>query len=110
MNMGSRKQVATSFDWFKKYIGTNHSRIILYGMLVGLVYLPTWIWSLAVFTFSGAIFPFVTIGTAYIGLSQLWERRQNLSKLTPSPLCLKLGHCLIWFGIALFPFCRGVVA
>lgn len=94
---------------FRNGVKTNHGRIVLGGMVVGLLYLPTWLWSLGEFIFSGAIFPFATLAAAYVGLSLLWQSRQTLSQLAPSCLHKRLGHSAIWFGMALFPFCQDKV-
>jgi exosortase/archaeosortase family protein len=96
-----------SLYFLSHFLRTTHGRTVICGLLIGLIYLVSWMKTLVVFIASSALFPFVTIAAAWLGLSRLWHYRQEISPLAASPLSRKLGHFAIWFGIALFPFCLG---
>jgi exosortase/archaeosortase family protein len=98
-----------SLHFLNHYFRTIHGKTVLCGLLVGFVYFISWIKSLVVFASSGAIFPFATVAAAWLGITQLWQHRQDISRVAASPLCQKLGHFAIWFGIAIFPFCLAKV-
>jgi exosortase/archaeosortase family protein len=46
----------------------------------------------------------LTVTAAYLGLQELWQQKNGLTKLNPSTMQLRLGHSLILFGVGLFPF------
>jgi exosortase/archaeosortase family protein len=100
-----QQQVSLGFKLLQQLTQTYHGRVILCGLLVGLIYLPSWVRFVTVFTFIGSIFPLVSLSATYLGLAELWADRQQIAKYSASPRSRKWGHCIIWFSIALFPFC-----
>jgi exosortase len=104
--MGLQNQDFINLSAVKQFLRTGHGKVVLMGMLIGLIYLPRWIWSIATFTFTGAIFPFATVAAASAGLTQLWHDRYQLMQMDASPIDRRIGHFMIWFSLALFPFCQ----
>lgn len=90
----------------RRSLRTAHNRIVLCGLLVGLFYLPAWLWSLLESVSSGAAFPFLVVTAAYLALQELWHQRNTLAKLTASVKQRRLGYILILIGVGLFPFFR----
>ncbi|WP_341529305.1 cyanoexosortase C [Nostoc sp. UHCC 0302] len=87
------------------YLGKNHNRVVLCGLVVGLYYyLFFWLKILIQFLIGGSTFPLLTVTAAYLGLQELWQQKNGLIKLNPSTMQLRLGHSLILFGVGLFPF------
>jgi exosortase/archaeosortase family protein len=84
---------------------TYHGKIVIGGLLIGLIYLPSWLWFVSVFTLVGSIFPMVSVCAVGLALTQLWQSRHTLKQPQASVSERRWGHSLIWFGIALFPFC-----
>lgn len=87
------------------FLETQHNRIILCGLVVGLYYyLFSWLKAVILFLISGMTFPLLTVTAAYLALQELWLRKHQLAKLNPAAIQRRLGHSLILFGTALFPF------
>jgi exosortase/archaeosortase family protein len=102
--MGLQNQDFINLSVVKQSLKTGHGKVVSLGMLMGLIYLPMWIWSIASFTFTGAIFPFATVAAVLVGLTQLWHERHQIMQMNASSLDRRIGHFLIWFSLALFPF------
>jgi exosortase/archaeosortase family protein len=100
-----QQQISIGFKFLRHFTRTNHGKILLCGLLVGLIYLPSWIRFITVFTLIGSIFPLVSLSATYLGLTELWDNRQQIARYSASSISRKWGHCIIWFSIALFPFC-----
>lgn len=83
---------------------TNHGRIVLAGLLVGLCYLPFWLIDILMGTLNGAASLIMVIAIG-LGLHLLWRDRLRLTHLQSEPEDQWLGHGLILAGVALAPFC-----
>jgi exosortase/archaeosortase family protein len=101
-----REKMDAGFNFFNS-LKTLHGKFVLGGLLVGLIYLPGWIWFVSVFTLVGSIFPMVSVCATGLALTQLWQSRHRIMRVTASRAARIWGHGLICFGIALFPFCWG---
>jgi len=87
------------------YLARKHNRIILCGLVVGVYYyLFFWLKTLIQFLIGGSTFPLLTVTAAYLALQELWLQKNQLAKLNPATMQRRLGHSLILFGVALFPF------
>jgi exosortase/archaeosortase family protein len=109
VDIALQKQILLGRLFIKNAIKTNHGKITLCGLLVGLLYLPSWLWFVTVFTFIGSIFPLVSISATGLGLTELWQSRSQISQMRASSIDRRWGHGLIYFSIALFPFCWGKI-
>lgn len=83
---------------------TPHSRIVTCGLLVGLVYFPSWLQDTLQGISSGGL-RLLLLTTAGVGVFMVWQQRQQLSNLTVSPEDRWLGHLIVIIGVALSPFC-----
>ncbi len=83
---------------------TPHNRTVTSGAIVGLCYLPFWLIDIMVGTLSGAA-SLVMVTAIGLGIHLLWTERSSLAPLKAEPEDQWLGHCMIWAGIILAPFC-----
>jgi exosortase len=81
---------------------SNHGRIILFGLLIGLCYFPTWLMSAGLLAGSSNFF--IGLSFAYLGLDKLWQNRKTLVTLCASEEERLVGHLLILGGASCFPF------
>ena len=89
-----------------KSLKTTHGRIVLCGLFVGLCYFPAWCFDLIGRAVQGSTGLILITGILYLGIRQLWEQRQQLTKLVAADEDRLLGHLFILSGVVLFPFCR----
>ncbi len=103
-------QAQNGFDWtaclLREKLKTNHGRIILVGLAVGLYYFLIWSTDLIVRGSRGSLGLFLISGMVFLAFQNLWGQRKELSKMTASEEDQLLGHLLILAGFAVFPFCR----
>jgi exosortase/archaeosortase family protein len=92
-------------NFFLHLTRTYHGRVVLCGLLIGLIYLPSWLNFITTFISIGSIFPFISLSATYLGLTELWQNRQSIAQFSASRSSRKWGHGIIWFSIALFPLC-----
>lgn len=90
----------------RQAIKTNHGRIVLAGLCVGLCYLPFWLMDLTVRAVSGSTGLILISGALGIAFSELWKRRHQISHLSACSEDRFLGHILILSGVIIFPICR----
>ncbi len=88
-----------------KSLRTAHNQIVLCGLLVGLWYLPNWLWVVLHDASQGAAFPLIVLAAAYFAAQELWRKRNKLAKLIAPVKYRSIGHILILTGVAFFPFC-----
>ena len=93
-------------EWLRAQIKTNHGRIVLLGLVVGLLYFPLWIHDLVIRSISGSTGLALISCAALMGLAPLWQKRQQLRRLTASEEDQIIGHLLILGSVVLFPFFR----
>lgn len=102
-----QKQLSqSSYNLMCSAVKTNHGRIVLSGLSVGLCYLPTWSADLWIRAIQGSTGLVLISGVLVFGLRTLWKQRKQLAQLAASPEDQLLGHLLILSGVVLFPFCR----
>lgn len=102
------------FRQFSKYVFCNikqlvksgHGRIVLGGLLVGLLYFPGWIGVLLTRAVEGAVSWFFVVAMLGFAFNKLWAQRQSIQALVSSEEDIFLGHALILCGVVAFPFCR----
>ncbi|MEM9486949.1 MAG: cyanoexosortase C [Cyanobacteria bacterium P01_F01_bin.116] len=95
-----------SIKWLRTQVKTNHGRIVLLGLAVGLLYFPLWIYDLVIRSISGSTGLVLISCAALMGLFPLWQKRQALKQLTASEEDQIIGHLLIIGSVAMFPFFR----
>ena len=98
-----------SIYYLKAAISTWHGRIVLAGMAVGLIYFQTWLSNLFVRASQGSAGIPLMGAAVYLGLSQLWRRRNDISQLKALDEDRFLGCLLIICGVLAFPFCQFAV-
>lgn len=104
-----RKLTQTGLEQIREAIKTNHGRMILAGLTVGLCYLPIWLGGLITRASQGSAgLPLIT-AVVFIALRYLWKQRHQLAKQVASEEDRLLGHIMILSGVVLFPFCRFAV-
>ncbi|QKD81612.1 cyanoexosortase C [Thermoleptolyngbya sichuanensis A183] len=92
--------------WLKASVKTWHGRLVLAGLTVGLCYLPAWLPGLITRAAQGSAgLPLLSV-MVFLGLQQLWKRRDQLAQMHASEEDQFLGHLLIGCSVLLFPFCR----
>lgn len=85
-------------------LATYHGRLVLAGLLVGGIYLPLWVYGIALGTVRGSAS--LLVASAFgLGLYQLWTKRQQLAQLQASKEDRWLGHLMIFAGLGAAPFC-----
>ena len=90
----------------REHLKTTHGRIVLCGLLVGLGYFPAWCSDLVGRAFQGSTGLVLIAGVLYLGIRDVWGKRQHLTTLTAVDEDRLLGHIFILSGAVLFPFCR----
>ncbi|MBE9207454.1 cyanoexosortase C [Nostoc sp. LEGE 06077] len=86
-------------------LAKKHNQVILCGLFVGLYYyLFFWLKTLIQFLIGGSTFPLLTIAAAYLGLYELWQNKNKITKLNTTTIQRNLGCSIILFGVTLFPF------
>lgn len=83
---------------------TNHGRLVIVGLFVGLVFWPFWLYDILKGTLHGAA-SLLLLSAFCLGLYQLWVQRSHLNKLRVSIDDRWLGHLIIIVGICAAPFC-----
>ncbi|MGD1855038.1 MAG: cyanoexosortase C [Leptolyngbyaceae cyanobacterium] len=105
--MGWIQQIGQqSIEWLHTQVKTNHGRIVLLGLTVGLLYFPLWIYDLVIRSISGSTGLVLISCAALMGLFPLWQKRQELKQLTASEEDKIIGHLIILGSVAIFPFFR----
>ena len=82
---------------------THHSRLVMVGLLVGLLFWPFWLYDILKGTLHGAA-SLLLLSAFGLGIYQLWLQRQPLSQLKASIDDRWLGHLIIMAGIGSVPF------
>ncbi|MBD2101751.1 cyanoexosortase C [Leptolyngbya sp. FACHB-261] len=91
---------------FRDSLRTTHSRIVAFGLLVGLFYLPVWVVSLLQQIVRGSSGSVLTIAATCLAGRELQKIYAQLSPSVTSERERLLGHALILGGVFIFPFCR----
>lgn len=90
----------------RSLIKTNHGRIVLLGLVIGLFYFPLWIHDLVIRSVGGSTGLALISCAALMALFPLWKNRQPLFQLVASEEDRIIGHLLILGSVAIFPFFR----
>ena len=85
-------------------IKTNHGRIVLLGLIIGLIYFPVWIHDLVIRSIGGSTGLVLISCAALMALVPLWKNRQYLTQLMASEEDQAIGHLLIVGSVAILPF------
>lgn len=83
---------------------THHSRLVMAGLFIGLLFWPLWLYDVVLGTVHGAA-SLLLVSAFGLGLYQLWLQRSYLSRLKASSEDSWLGHLIIVMGIGAAPFC-----
>ncbi len=86
-----------------KSVKTTHSRFVAAGLLVGLVYLPLWLYDIWQGTLIGGG-SLLMVAAALLGIHLLWVKRRQLAEIEVLPDDRWLGHFIIAGGIGLALF------
>ncbi len=89
---------------------TPHHRIVTFGLLMGLFYLPDWVKIAVNSSLHGSANLFFNIGFLYLGLDHLWRHRKSLAQMVASDEERLTGYLIIFGSAALFPFCFSSVS
>lgn len=104
------RQLQNSFNWIagwlRERLRTNHGRIILIGLAVGLYYFLIWSTDLIVRGAHGSLGLFLIGGMVFVAFQNLWSHRKKLNQIAASEEDRLLGYVLILSGFVIFPFCR----
>lgn len=93
-------------DWLRTLVKTNHGRIVLLGLVIGLLYFPLWLHDLVIRSISGSTGLALISCAALMGLAPLWQKRQQLQQLVASEEDRIIGHLIILGSVIMFPFFR----
>ncbi|PSB22009.1 cyanoexosortase C [Phormidesmis priestleyi ULC007] len=89
---------------------TPHHRIVTFGLLMGLFYLPDWL-KVAVDTcLHGSSNILFNLGFLYLGLDHLWKHRKSVNRMVVSDEERLTGYLIIFGSAALFPVCFSSVS
>ena len=91
-------------ECLKGLIKTNHGRIVLLGLFIGLLYLPVWVHDLVIRSISGSTGLALISCAALMALFPLWKNRRYLTQLSASEEDQVIGNLLILGSIAILPF------
>lgn len=86
-------------------LSTTHHRVVTFGLLMGLLYLPNWLGILVPSALQGSANLLFNLGALYLGLDRLWRQRTSLAKTTTTEEERLTGYLIIFGTAALFPFC-----
>lgn len=89
----------------KQGLATHHARIVTVGLLAGLFYLPTFSGILIQDALGGGAAAVLNAGFLYLGVSSLWQFRDELSRTVVMRDDRFIGHSLIIGGSFWLPFC-----
>ena len=84
-------------------VQTSHNRIVSIGLLIGLIYLPFWLYDVMIGTLGGGSSLLMVVAFV-LGIYMLWQKRHQLAALEVSGDDRWLGHFLIIAGIGIAPF------
>jgi exosortase/archaeosortase family protein len=87
----------------KKASQTNHNRLVAFGGLVLVAFLPTWVAIAWQSMLKGSSSFLLSAGFLYLGLDRLWRQRQTLAAEPPVDEERVLGYLLILVGAVSFP-------
>ncbi len=90
----------------RSLLSTGHGRIVLAGLVVGLLYFPLWLQDLVVRSVSGSTGLVLISSAALLGMAPLWRSRRQLSRVVAPEADRYVGHLLVMGAIALYPFFR----
>ena len=90
----------------RSLLSTGHGRIVLAGLVVGLLYFPLWLQDLVVRSVSGSTGLVLISSAALLGMAPLWRSRRQLSRVVAPEADRYVGHLLVLGAIALYPFFR----
>ncbi|MGV0024923.1 cyanoexosortase C [Phormidesmis priestleyi] len=91
-------------------LSTPHHRIVTFGLLMGLFYLPDWLRIVGGSAFSGSANLFFNFGCLYLGIDRLWRHRTSLSNTTAAEEERLTGYLIIFGAAAFLPFCLSSVS
>jgi exosortase/archaeosortase family protein len=100
MNWQTTQQ--TLLDRLQRGLSTSHGRVLACAVLFGFIYLPTWgaiVWSEIL---SGSSSPFLNLAFIGYGVTQFWQRRDELSRCTAETDDRILGYACLFFSIGLY--------
>ncbi len=99
------KQVSQKgIEAVRTLIKTNHGRIVLLGLVIGLLYFPAWVHDLVIRSIKGSTGLALISCAALMALAPLWKNRQHLFTLKASEEDQAIGHLLILGSVVIFPF------
>lgn len=87
-----------------------HNRIVTFGCLVLLCFLPTWLSIVVQSVLKGSSDFLLNLGFIYLGLDSLWRQRQQLVAEPATEEERFLGYFLIFGGAVCFPLCLASVS
>lgn len=96
-------------NYLRTLSATLHGRIVLAGLLVGLVYLPAWLHDLIVRSMGGSTGLVLILSAVASGAMPLWRGREGLQQMVASEGDRYTGCLLVLGGLALFPFFRAAL-
>ena len=89
---------------------TPHHRIVTFGLLMGLFYLPEWLKIGVETCLHGSSNIFFNLGFLYLGLNHLWKHRNSLTRMMVSDEERLTGYLIIFGSASLFPVCFSSVS
>jgi exosortase/archaeosortase family protein len=89
-------------NWTQRGLASLHGRLVMAGLLVGLVYAPFWILDIVRGTLNGAA-SLLMVSAFALGLYQLWIQRHALAQVRAASEDRFLGHWIIAVGIGAAP-------
>lgn len=111
--MNIKKHLVNFIHWswacLRQAMATNHGRIVLLGLTVGLAYLLVWAPRVVTRAAQGSAGAPLVAGCLAIGLYQLWINRLDIMQLKPTEADRAMGYLMIFGAVLLFPFCRFAV-
>lgn len=102
--MKQRLPLSAFQELWQQGLKTYHSRLVVVGVLIGVVFLPFWLYDVIAGTLHGAA-SLLLVSAFALGLYQLWSQRHLLKQMKASHDDRWLGHMIILAGIGAAPFC-----
>ena len=83
-------------------LSTPHHRIVTFGLLMGLLYLPDWLKVAVEVSLHGSSNMIFNLGFFYLGFDHLWKHRASLTRLIATDEERLTGYLIIFGSAALF--------
>lgn len=102
----TERAFSKGFSSILRSVRTPHGLIVSCGLLIGLLYFPTWFSYLLRRALAGAVSWFLIAAMLLFISVDLYQKREAIRKYLAPEEDKTIGHALILAGVLAYPFCR----